>query len=101
MKISDEILNLSFGFRGVMKIRESIHSIVLQHAILESGMAVGIVNPHETIDIDEIEPQLLKACEDLVFNRSEDATECMLFLTNREKDLTEHCKMGWCRSCSD
>ena len=66
MKISGEILNLSFGFRGVMKIRESIHSSVLQHAILESGMAVGIVNPHEMIDIDEIEPQLLKACEYLV-----------------------------------
>ena len=94
VKISGGISNLSFGFRGVMKIRESIHSVFLQHAILESGMDVGIVNPHEMIAIDEIEPHLLKACEDLVFNRNDDATDCMLLLTTREKDLIERRKKG-------
>jgi len=36
-KISGGISNLSFGFRGVMKIRESIHSVFLHHAILDSS----------------------------------------------------------------
>ena len=82
MKISGGISNLSFGFHGVLKICESIHSVFLQHTILESGMDVGIVNPHEMIAIDEIEPQLLKACEDLVFNRSEDGNRMYAFSNN-------------------
>merc|ERR550537_1862353 len=40
VKISGGISNLSFGFRGVNKIRESIHSVFLTEAILESGMDV-------------------------------------------------------------
>merc|ERR1719498_1945296 len=35
VKISGGISNLSFGFRGVNKIRESIHSVFLTEAILE------------------------------------------------------------------
>merc|ERR1712161_71706 len=35
VKISGGISNLSFGFRGVTKIRESIHSVFLHHAMLE------------------------------------------------------------------
>ena len=44
VKISGGISNLSFGFRGVNVVRESIHSVFLWHAITESGMDVGIVN---------------------------------------------------------
>ena len=55
-------------------------------------MDVEIVNPHEMIAIDEIEPQLLKTYEDLVFISNEYATECMLLLTTREKDLIKDCK---------
>jgi len=87
VKISGGISNLSFGFRGVTKIRESIHSVFLHHAILESGMDVGIVNAHEMLTIDEVEPELLEACEDLVFNRNEEATERMLELTQKEKNV--------------
>merc|ERR1719252_509036 len=47
VKISGGVSNLSFGFRGVNKIRESIHAIFLHEAILESGMDVGIVNAKE------------------------------------------------------
>lgn len=94
VKISGGISNLSFGFRGVTKVRESIHSVFLQHAILESGMDVGIVNAHEMLAIDELEPALLKASENLVFNKSDDATEVMLQLTTKEKELMEIRKKG-------
>ena len=94
VKISGGISNLSFGFRGVMKIRESIHAIFLHHAILESGMDVGIVNANEMLAIDEVEPELRKAAESLIFNRSPDATEIMLELTRKEKDAIEARKKG-------
>ncbi|KAL7540864.1 hypothetical protein ACHAXR_010431, partial [Thalassiosira sp. AJA248-18] len=88
------ISNLSFGFRGVMKIRESIHSVFLQHAILESGMDVGIVNAHEMLALSEVEPDIKAACENLVFNKTEDATDVMLELTKREKARREALKAG-------
>jgi 5-methyltetrahydrofolate--homocysteine methyltransferase len=34
VKVSGGISNLSFGFRGVTKIRESIHAVFLDHAIV-------------------------------------------------------------------
>jgi 5-methyltetrahydrofolate--homocysteine methyltransferase len=71
----------------VTKIRESIHSMFLHHAILESDMDVGIVNAHEMLAIDGVEPESLEACEDLVFNRNEELTERMLELTQKEKNV--------------
>merc|ERR1712238_257936 len=94
VKISGGISNLSFGFRGVTKIRESIHSVFLHKCILESGMDVGIVNADEMIAINEIEPSLRKACEDLVFNTSENATEVMLDCTQKERAAVELRKKG-------
>ena len=94
VKISGGISNLSFGFRGVMKIRESIHSVFLQHAILESGMDVGIVNPHEMIALSEVEPDIKVACDNLVFNKTEGATDVMLKLTMRERERREALKNG-------
>ena len=58
VKISGGISNLSFGFRGVTKIRESIHSVFLHRAILESGMDVGIVNSNEMLGLDELEDDM-------------------------------------------
>ena len=95
VKISGGISNLSFGFRGVMKIRESIHAVFLHHAILESGMDVGIVNAKEMLTLDEVEPEIRKAAEDLVFNRGAvDATEVMLDLTQKEKAKIQARKAG-------
>jgi 5-methyltetrahydrofolate--homocysteine methyltransferase len=42
----------------VTKIRESIHAVFLNHAILEAGMDVGIVNASELLDVNEIESDL-------------------------------------------
>jgi len=94
VKISGGISNLSFGFRGVMKIRESIHSVFLQEAILKSGMDVGIVNPHEMIALSELEPDIKVACENLVFNKNDEATDVMLELTKRERARREALKNG-------
>jgi len=94
VKISGGISNLSFGFRGVQKIRESIHAVFLHHAILESGMDVGIVNAKEMMMLSEVEPPLRKACEDLVFNRDPNATEVMLEFTQKEKEAMEARKRG-------
>jgi len=93
-KISGGISNLSFGFRGVTKIRESIHSVFLQHAILESGMDVGIVNAHEMLMYKEVDSDIREVAESLVMNLSDDATEKMLDLTKREKELIEARKKG-------
>jgi len=94
VKISGGISNLSFGFRGVMKIRESIHSVFLQHAILESGMDVGIVNAHEMLALSEVEPEIKTGCDNLVFNKTPDATDVMLELTKKEKERLEALKNG-------
>jgi len=93
-KISGGISNLSFGFRGVTKIRESIHAVFLQHAILESGMDVGIVNAHEMLAYNEVESEIRAVAEDLVMNLNDEATEKMLDLTKKEKDAIEARKKG-------
>jgi Pterin binding enzyme/Homocysteine S-methyltransferase len=94
VKISGGISNLSFGFRGVTKVRESIHSVFLHHAILDSGMDVGIVNPKEMIGYDDLELDMKTLCENLVFNKNEDATEDMLNRTNYERAYKEALKHG-------
>ena len=94
VKISGGVSNLSFGFRGVTKIRESIHAVFLYNAIMNSGMDVGIINSKELLSIDEIEPELKQACIDLVYNRHEGATEKMLELTQKEKKAIEERKKG-------
>lgn len=93
-KISGGISNLSFGFRGVNKIRESIHSVFLYHGIVEAGMDMGIVNAHEMIAYDRIEGDLLHLCENLVMNKTPVATEQMLERTTLEKQRMEARKKG-------
>merc|ERR1712127_600674 len=94
VKISGGISNLSFGFRGVMKIRESIHAVFLHHAILDSGMDVGIVNSDEMIAESELEDDMKLLCENLVFNKNEDATDDMLERTSYERACIDARKKG-------
>jgi 5-methyltetrahydrofolate--homocysteine methyltransferase len=46
------------------------------------------------LHISELEDDIKVACENLVFNKSEDATDVMLSLTKREKDRKEALKNG-------
>ncbi|EDQ88652.1 uncharacterized protein MONBRDRAFT_37476 [Monosiga brevicollis MX1] len=75
--ISGGVSNLSFAFRGMNAVRESMHSVFLYHAIKE-GMDFGIVNAGVMPIYTEIDPKLVKLCEDLILNRDPDATEKML-----------------------
>ena len=53
-KISGGVSNLSFGFRGVNVIRESIHAVFLHHACAASGMDMGIVNAAEMLALKDV-----------------------------------------------
>lgn len=73
-KISGGISNLSFSFRGIDRVREAMHSVFLYHAI-KAGLDMGIVNPGMLQVYTEIDPDLLKLCEDVILNRRKDSTE--------------------------
>lgn len=73
-KVSGGVSNLSFSFRGNNPVREAMHSVFLYHAT-QAGMDMGIVNPSMLQIYDEIAPELLELCEDVVLNRRADAAE--------------------------
>ncbi|MDP7319287.1 MAG: methionine synthase [Bacteriovoracaceae bacterium] len=76
-KISGGVSNLSFSFRGNNPVREAMHSVFLFHAI-KAGMDMGIVNPGMLEVYDEIPADLRAHCEDVVLNKSPEATEKLL-----------------------
>src|SRR5690606_37819834 len=70
--------------------RRAMHSVFLYHAI-RAGMDMGIVNAGQLEVYDTIAPELREACEDVVLNRREDATERLIAIAEiyRAKDKTE------------
>lgn len=122
-KISGGVSNLSFSFRGKEVIRSAMHSVFLYHAI-KAGMDMGIVNgkkickrsppppfrtQHLYINIagtmpiySDIPADLLKLCEDAVWNLDAGVTEKLLTYaeshgksgtTVKEEDVEEW--RGW------
>ncbi|MCR5072179.1 MAG: methionine synthase [Bacteroidales bacterium] len=77
VRTSGGISNLSFAFRGNNPVREAMHAVFLYHAIA-AGLDMGIVNPGMLRVYDEIEPGLLRAVEDVILDRSADATERLI-----------------------
>jgi len=75
--VSGGVSNVSFSFRGNNVVREAMHSSFLYHAI-QNGMNMGIVNPTMLEIYDEIDKDLLKCVEDVLFDRRDDATERLL-----------------------
>jgi 5-methyltetrahydrofolate--homocysteine methyltransferase len=73
-KVSGGVSNISFSFRGNNKVRESMHSAFLYHAIA-AGMDMGIVNAGMLEVYEEIEPELKTLVEDVLLNRRPDSTE--------------------------
>ncbi|MBR5299711.1 MAG: methionine synthase, partial [Bacteroidales bacterium] len=87
---SGGVSNLSFSFRGNNKVREAMHSAFLYHAI-KAGMDMAIVNPSMLQVYDEIEPELLKCVEDVIFDTDPQATERLIDKASRlmaEKEVT-------------
>ncbi|VGO16512.1 Methionine synthase [Pontiella desulfatans] len=82
--VSGGISNVSFSFRGNNRVREAIHASFLYHG-MEAGLNMAIVNPGMLEVYDEVEPGLLKAVEDVVLNRDEDATERLIDFAERIK----------------
>ena len=82
---SGGVSNLSFSFRGNNAVREAMHSAFLYHAI-QAGMDMAIVNPSMLQVYDEIEPELLKCVEDVIFNRDAEATERLIDKAARMKE---------------
>ncbi|MDA0769000.1 MAG: methionine synthase [SAR202 cluster bacterium Casp-Chloro-G4] len=75
--ISGGVSNVSFSFRGNDRVREAIHSVFLYHAT-QAGMDMGIVNAGQLAVYEEIPKDLRDIVEDVVLNRSDDATERLL-----------------------
>lgn len=75
--ISGGISNVSFSFRGNNTVREAIHSVFLFHAI-KAGLSMGIVNAGQLTVYDDIPADLKNAVEDVVLNRSDEATEALM-----------------------
>jgi 5-methyltetrahydrofolate--homocysteine methyltransferase len=80
--ISGGVSNLSFSFRGNEPVRRAMHSVFLYHAI-QVGMDMGIVNAGQLDVYDQIDPELREACEDVIWDRKEDATETLIALAEK------------------
>ncbi|MBA4777312.1 MAG: methionine synthase [Rhizobiales bacterium] len=86
--ISGGVSNLSFSFRGNEPVREAMHAVFLYHAI-QVGMDMGIVNAGQLAVYDNIDAELREACEDVVLNRRDDATERLLEVAERFRGAGE------------
>jgi 5-methyltetrahydrofolate--homocysteine methyltransferase len=98
--LSGGLSNLSFSFRGNEPVRRAMHSVFLYHAI-PAGLDMAIVNAGQLDVYDTIDPELRDACEDVILDRRDDATERLVSLAEkylgsdpaREKEAAEW--RGW------
>ena len=74
--VSGGVSNVSFSFRGNNVVREAMHAAFLYHSI-QAGMDMGIVNAGRLPVYEEIPADLLKAVEDVLFDRTPDATDVL------------------------
>ncbi|GHV49959.1 methionine synthase [Spirochaetia bacterium] len=81
-QISGGISNLSFSFRGNETVREAMHAVFLKHAV-NAGLTMAIVNPAALLSYDDIEPALRTAVEDVILNRSPEASEKLLAIAEK------------------
>lgn len=75
--ISGGLSNFSFSFRGNNPVREAMHAVFLYHAI-KAGMDMAIVNAGQLQVYDQVPAALRHSIEDVLFNRSPDATDALL-----------------------
>ena len=82
--ISGGVSNFSFSFRGNDTVREAMHSIFLFHAV-KAGMDMGIVNAGQLTVYQDIPTPLRESIEDVLFNRTPNATEHLLTMAQTYK----------------
>lgn len=85
-KVSGGVSNISFSFRGNNKVREAMHAAFLYHAI-GAGMDMGIVNAGQLEIYEEIEPTLKVMVEDVLLNRTPEATERLVEFGEKLKSI--------------
>ena len=78
-KVSGGLSNVSFAFRGNDTVREAMHAAFLYHAI-PAGLDMAIVNAGRLPVYEDIPAELREAVEDVLLNRSPDATERLVEL---------------------
>jgi 5-methyltetrahydrofolate--homocysteine methyltransferase len=86
-RVSGGVSNVSFSFRGNEPLREAIHAVFLYHAIA-AGMDMAIVNAGQLAQYEEIDTELRDRIEDVILNRRDDATERLLEIAERYRDVT-------------
>ncbi len=69
------VSNLSFGIAP--HARAALNSVFLYHAV-QAGLDLSMVNPQHTIPYAEVPEEERKLCEDLIFNRHDDALANMI-----------------------
>ncbi|WP_017444892.1 methionine synthase [Gayadomonas joobiniege] len=99
--ISGGVSNVSFSFRGNNPVREAIHAVFLYYAI-KNGLTMGIVNAGQLAIYDDIPSELKNAVEDVVLNKTPNATENLLEIAEKyrdsgekEKDISAQEWRGW------
>ncbi len=80
--VSGGVSNVSFSFRGNNPVREAIHSVFLYHAI-QAGLTMGIVNAGQLAIYEDLDSELREHVEDVVLNRSSEATEKLLDIAQK------------------
>jgi len=83
-KISGGVSNISFSFRGNKRVREAMHSVFLYHTI-KAGLDLGIVNAGMLEIYEEIPKELRDLVEDVILNRSPEATERLIEYAEKVK----------------
>jgi 5-methyltetrahydrofolate--homocysteine methyltransferase len=83
---SGGLSNLSFSFRGNETVRRAMHSVFLYHAI-PVGLDMSIVNAGQLDIYDDIEPTLRDACEDVIFDRKDEATDNLIALAEKYRGI--------------
>jgi len=76
-RVSGGVSNLSFSFRMQAQVRSAMHAAFLYYAI-KAGMDMGIVNAGQLEVYEEVDKELLHLVEDVIFNRTPEATEKLI-----------------------
>lgn len=92
-KTSGGVSNLSFAFRGNNVVREAMHSVFLYHAI-RAGLDMAIVNPQMIQIYDEIEPELRRRVEDVIFDSDDEATSRLVEYASCGLGASSPCGLG-------
>lgn len=98
VRTSGGVSNISFSFRGKNVVREAMHSAFLFHAV-KAGLDMGIVNAGMLEVYEDIPADLKEKVEDVLLNRSPDATENLIAfaetIDHSKKKETDESTLAW------